>query len=1295
MRLRDGQLPQLWATTSGAPFWVTPKTSETTVDSTVTYTRAQAISTVRAIITGFSPTKIATLDSTFAYGPDEHTDHVASGLFVLEAAHGYTSTYELKMYRGYTDFQTWDANILNEARNLSQADHDEKVRIMVAYGATVDPGGLYDEWIWRRYVISRVWGGTSTIAQGTKCLDVSGGAAVNNAAVVGGNCSGAASQNWNLLGNGQIVGIGGLCLTVGSNGSSVQISTCSAGSTSQGWSLMSNGQLRGVNGTCLTLSGSTMSAALCQGDTSTKLGVPVASQRWVQAFGTPTTWSSGSNFSDTELSANTNAATFQLADINADGRADACARRSDGLYCALNSGNQSFAAETLVSAQFADASGWQADAYGTTVQLGDLDGDGRADVCGRKADGIYCAVWSGSTLGAPTRWSTDFTDAAGFGSSVGTYGTLRLADVNGDGRADVCERGSAGMYCALNTGGAFGASALWSSAFSDAAGWSGASAVILMGDLNGDGRADVCGRTAGGVSCALAPASGTGFGPLRLWSLRSDFSDAAGWGASAALYGSLRLADVTGDGYADLCGRATTGVVCAISNGLAFDGAAPLGGSSYSDAQGWNTAVRGSSIRFADLNQDGRPDVCGRSASGVVCALAASTGAVAAPTTPTIVAASPVTAGATGLTAQVTAHAGMTYTWTISGGTITSAGGTSGVTASGSNTITYTAGAAGTITLTCVERNATGASSSAGTATVTVNPATPSTPAITAPAQVTAGATGQIASVTARPGMTYVWTISGATITSAGATAGVTSGSTNSITFTAGTGASIALGCAESNGVTTSTPGNATVTIVPAPVTPTITAPASANAGATGVVASVTAHSGMTYVWTIAGGTITSAGGTSGVTSGGTNSLTFTAGASGTVSLTCAERNSLGATSATASATVTINASSGGGGGGGGGTPGTGHLYVVAHPDDDLLFMNPDIENALLGGHAVRTVYVTSGDAGNPASYWQAREDGIRNANAAMAGVANTWNCGNHTYAGKTAILCTLPAQSLVSVVFLRLPDGGLPALWATDSGPPFWVTPVASENTVDGVNTYTRSDLINVLSAIMTDVAPQRLGTLDSTLANGDDHTDHVTSGMFALEAVHAYGSVPEIKVYRGYSMFQNWFAVPTPMPRNLTTAQHNEKTRLMTAYGSTPATGDLYDEWCWRQYFTTSVTGGPRPLTGSGNRCIDVSGSAATASACSGASSQNWTVQANGDVVGAGGMCLAVASGGSSLSVATCAGSPQQKWTLLDNGQLRGAGATCLTLGDDNVSLSVGGCQSQQVGTQLTVLSTQHWTH
>lgn len=75
----------------------------------------------------------------------------------------------------------------------------------------------------------------------------------------------------------------------------------------------------------------------------------------------------------------------------------------------------------------------------------------------------------------------------------------------------------------------------------------------------------------------------------------------------------------------------------------------------------------------------------------------------------------------------------------------------------------------------------------------------------------------------------------------------------------------------------TSPAGMTTVAVGATPATPVITAPSSVAAGATGVTASVIAHEGSAYAWTIMNGTIT--GGQ------GTNQITFTAGLSGTVNL--------------------------------------------------------------------------------------------------------------------------------------------------------------------------------------------------------------------------------------------------------------------------------------------------------------------------------------------------------------------------------------------------------------------------
>src|SRR5256885_564695 len=123
-----------------------------------------------------------------------------------------------------------------------------------------------------------------------------------------------------------------------------------------------------------------------------------------------------------------------------------------------------------------------------------------------------------------------------------------MVDVNGDGKADLCARGSAGVSCAISTGTSFGALSLWQpalAAFSNANGWNNVQnySTIRFGDLNRDHRADVCGRTAFGVYCALSNGS-SAFGPLTQW--QRDFSDANGW-ASPEYYTTIALADLDGD----------------------------------------------------------------------------------------------------------------------------------------------------------------------------------------------------------------------------------------------------------------------------------------------------------------------------------------------------------------------------------------------------------------------------------------------------------------------------------------------------------------------------------------------------------------------------------------------------------------------------------------------------------------------------------------------------------------------------------------------------------------------------
>ena len=241
-------------------------------------------------------------------------------------------------------------------------------------------------------------------------------------------------------------------------------------------------------------------------------------------------------------------------------------------------------------------------------------------------------------------------------------------------------------------------------------------------------------------------------------------------------------------------------------------------------------------------------------------------------------------AGATGLTASVPARSGDGYAWTIQGGTITAGLGTA--------QITYSAGAAGTLALTCTETDSDLVPSAPGTASEPVlNPG--AAPVITLSTTVAeAGATGLTASVPALTGDGYAWTITGGTIT-----AGT---GTSQITYTAVTAGTLTVTCTETGSdQIPSAPGIASEPVQDPGPAPVITLSAAiAEAGATGLTASVPALAGDSYAWAIQGGTITA--GT------GTPQITYTAGTAGTLTVTCTETDAAQIPSAQGAKSETI-----------------------------------------------------------------------------------------------------------------------------------------------------------------------------------------------------------------------------------------------------------------------------------------------------------------------------------------------------------------------------------------------------
>ncbi|HEX2131094.1 MAG TPA: DUF2961 domain-containing protein [Actinophytocola sp.] len=215
----------------------------------------------------------------------------------------------------------------------------------------------------------------------------------------------------------------------------------------------------------------------------------------------------------------------------------------------------------------------------------DVDGDGRDDAVvftqGTAAD-VLTARSTGSAFGAPVK-GHDFFSIDGE--------VPRTGDVNGDGRADIVTftRGAAAdVYVALSTGDGYGPSAKWHDYFAIG------TEHPELGDVNGDGRADLITFTlgsAGDVYVALS--TGNGFGPGVKW------QDNFGYGAERPAVG-----DFDGDGRDDVAvftGGAQGDVYVSLSNGVAF----------VQEAWRWHDhfAIGDELAGTGDVNGDGRDDI--------------------------------------------------------------------------------------------------------------------------------------------------------------------------------------------------------------------------------------------------------------------------------------------------------------------------------------------------------------------------------------------------------------------------------------------------------------------------------------------------------------------------------------------------------------------------------------------------------------------------------------------------------------------------------------------------------------
>ncbi|MGD6740584.1 PIG-L family deacetylase [Streptomyces sp. BH106] len=270
-------------------------------------------------------------------------------------------------------------------------------------------------------------------------------------------------------------------------------------------------------------------------------------------------------------------------------------------------------------------------------------------------------------------------------------------------------------------------------------------------------------------------------------------------------------------------------------------------------------------------------------------------------------------------------------------------------------------------------------------------------------------------------------------------------------------------------------------------------------------------------------------------------------------------------------------------------------LQVIAHPDDDLFFMNPQCHQLLTAGVPVVTVVVTAGESSgrnrvphelapmvpNKSGYSGARQQGMRQAYAEMLGLDRFTRWRRTVLAlphGACAETDELAAGDCrAQLIFLNIAmrgDGGvrLPALWDTPGT--VMRTVDATDSLVWRTYAYGHQTLVDVLAWLMDHFRPTIVHTMDpdpdyqvhdarhpkgSDQPHFSDHRDHTPTALFTWKAMSQWvadsdrrdGHAPRFTTmaFRGYYN-QRW-------PHNLPPDLLAQKAGFIAAYGGAPGMG------------------------------------------------------------------------------------------------------------------------------------------
>jgi hypothetical protein len=272
-----------------------------------------------------------------------------------------------------------------------------------------------------------------------------------------------------------------------------------------------------------------------------------------------------------------------LADIDGDRRADIVGFGDKGVSTALANTDGSFAGEQPGRANFGAAQGWNPARHVRT--MADIDGDGKADIVAFGDAGVWTALARGGGAFSPEHFVR-----ANFGSDQAWDAARHVrttADINGDGKADIVAFGDAGVWTALSSGdGAFAPEHLVLGNFGSDQAWSPTRHVRTTADISGDGKADIVAFGDGGVWTALSAGDGS-FAPEGF--VLANFGSDQAWDAGRHV---RTLADISGDGTRDIVAFGDAGVWTALSGGGGGFAAHRFVLARFGTDQGWRGGAR-------------------------------------------------------------------------------------------------------------------------------------------------------------------------------------------------------------------------------------------------------------------------------------------------------------------------------------------------------------------------------------------------------------------------------------------------------------------------------------------------------------------------------------------------------------------------------------------------------------------------------------------------------------------------------------------------------------------------------